>query len=149
MFQDSFSFELSEKIILTTQEGKEEVDFLLVKAPSVSEYRQTNELEQLFLRAYKSSMDFFIKLKDKKTDNVEEAGKIDCNSVLTIIQMSDIDINLFIDKLGKLLINESCMVGGKVTLTSYLFNQVNRNDRNRLLGMYIANFTIPSWMSQS
>jgi hypothetical protein len=146
--KESFTFDLTKKIIYTTGDMKLEAEYLSIKAPAIAQYKLINELEQLFVNCYKNSMEFFMRFQSKDVDK-QENKELDRNTILTIIQMSSTDINIFLTKLRDLLTsNQSCLLDGKEVLTTYLYDQINRIDRNNLLGEYIANFTLPSWMQQ-
>ena len=146
--KESFTFDLTKKIIYTTGDMKLEAEYLSIKAPAIAQYKLINELEQLFVNCYKNSMEFFMRFQSKDVDK-QENKELDRNTILTIIQMSSTDINIFLTKLRDLLTsNQSCLLDGKEVLTTYLYDQINRIDRNNLLREYIANFTLPSWMQQ-
>jgi len=75
-------------------------------------------------------------------------NNIDGKSVCTILMMSKVDINDCQDDFKEILLGNCCFVDKDMPLNEMMYNQISDDDINLLLGEYIANFLIPSWMKQ-
>lgn len=141
-------FEFNLSVPIKHHKGGESVDCskLILRAPSANDRRQTTRLKQLFMRAIQSTQKNFADqqpIKQKK-----EQTKLDGVSVTGLLLMSDIDLMECYDQLKIILLNNCAFIENEKPITEFHFNQLADDDLELLLGEYIANFLIPSWMEK-
>lgn len=143
-YTSEFTFTLSKPIKIAVKGQLEEVNELLLFAPSNKQRREACKLEQGFFRALKS-------MADDKGDVAEAAkddGKtITGDEVLSIIMMSDVDFDEYQEIFKKLLLSGICKVFDETFVPS-MYDLMNHNDTSRLMGEYLANFLLASHLAK-
>ena len=115
---------------------------LILKAPSNRQRRQTAILKQGFFRALKD-------LQDSRQDSSEvsdESGGISGTEVLGVIMMSKVNFADYQDTFRELLLNDIAFLADREKLKSHTYDDMSDEDSEKLMGEYIANFLLSSWM---
>lgn len=86
--------------------------------------------------------------KEERSVSQQEAD-LDGESVIQMLYMADANMEKMHDIFKKLLILQKagvCKMDGEAELTKVSYDGINASDMDRLLGEYLANFMVPSWM---
>jgi hypothetical protein len=65
--------------------------------------------------------------------------------VMTMVYMSDVDINMFMSAVDNLLTNGCALIGGEEPVTSDMLNKME-NDRDKIVGTFLTNFLVGSFL---
>jgi len=141
-----FDFKLDTPINYHKGGSEEECKMLLLRAPSYKNRKTTIKLKQNFMRALKSLEGSDADQK-KKTKQSNE-NPFTAEAIIAALFMSDVDLNDILDDFEILLTHGCCFIPPEVQLIGQHYNQISENDLTRLLGEYIENFLVPSWMTQ-
>jgi hypothetical protein len=114
---------------------------LILKAPSNNRRRQCNDLKQGFFRALKSGADSSGKVETPADASDHETTG---DEIVTILMMSDTDFGAYMEKFREIVTNGACDVVDGVKLTPALFDVLELEDQDTLLGEYLANFLLAS-----
>ena len=138
-----FTFNLSEPIEIAKDGKTEPCDKLLLRAPAFIHRKYSLRIKQSFLRAINN-----LPKTEQKADEVKSADEaITAESIAGLLLMSDIDIIKVFDDFEALLLSKGiCFVSTDKVMTERHYEQLADEDIDLLLGEYIVNFLIPSWM---
>lgn len=117
---------------------------LILKAPSNRQRRQTAKLKQGFFRALNDIQNS----KQDSGESSDNAEEISGEAVLTIIMMSKVDFADYQDVFRELLLNDIAFITDNQKLKSHNYDEISDTDSDKLMGEYIANFLLSSWMSK-
>lgn len=125
---------------------------LLLKAPSNAHRFHLIKLKQGFLKSMLGiSQQFSKKSSGKSQAQAEDSADAALNhkTILTFLLASDIDFYEYLECFKNLLCSEPslCFIDGSVPLNAHTFDQLSEEDSELLLGKYIENFTLSSWMN--
>lgn len=140
MVKDEFEFELSRPIAFAHDGRQEEGKLLVLKAPSQRNAKERTKLQQGFFRAISSIKQDSGEAK-KTGDNVEIKG----SDIVAIMLSSEIDMVAFLEDFRRLITAPGiCLVEGREKLTPALYDVIDPDDIDSLLGEYLGNFILSS-----
>lgn len=145
-FKSEFIFELTQE--LGYQQGGEHLTTktLILKAPSNKVRRQCANLKQGFFRAINSLSKGS---EGSKEDGKEkDEGSIDGKAVLTAIMASDVSLADYQEDFKSMLLGGVCWIVDDIKMTDPIFNEMLDMETERLMGEYITNFLLTSWMEK-
>lgn len=116
---------------------------LILKAPSNKQRRQTAKLKQGFFRAVGDMS----KNNQNDSNSSDDSGEMGGTQVLTMIMMSKVDLGDYQDVFRELLLNDICFLNENEKLKSHTYENLSGEDSEKLMGEYIANFLLSSWMN--
>lgn len=141
--ESSFHF-TSKTAFKYQQDGQNlESNELLLIAPSYKTRKHTNVLKQLFFRAAKS---FGEANKSKKAGNDDDELKAE--DIVLMLNASSIDMNDVYDAFEKVLLSGHCKIEGEIDLRQHHLDTMDIEDVEEILGRYLADFLLASWMSK-
>jgi len=110
-------------------------------------------IKQMFTQALMSGRDMASQqnLDEQKRDaNPNEEVKMDGEVVITLLYMSKVvDIIKMCDLFRKLILSPNiCFLDDKQPITSLLLENLSMEEFDRLMGEYLANFMLPSALTQ-
>lgn len=139
MVKDEFEFELTKPIEYHHSGNLETGRLLILKAPSQRNAKERTKLQQGFFRAITSVQN--TGGDDKKaTDNVEIKG----SDIVAIMLSSSVDMVAFLEDFRRLLTSGVCLIEGRETLTAALYDKLDPDDVDSILGEYLGNFILSS-----
>lgn len=146
MQKTEFEFILDTPISHHKSGDTEDCSTLILRAPSYKNRKVTIRLKQGFMRALKSleGSDNSQAKKNKQDD----VNPFTAEAIIAALFMSDVDLNDILDDFETLLIHGCCFIPPETQLAKHHYSQISPDDVTRLLGEYIENFLIPSWMIQ-
>ena len=148
MHKSEFDFSLSESIVYHSGNSAEcTCDTLVLKAPSNKDRKRIFKVQQMFLQATKSMMrmsEDHVNTPDPSDANAD----LDASMIVSVIMMSSVDFGDFADAVCNLLY-KNCYLDDDTKLNETLFDKISLDDAQRLVGEYVANFLLPSWMQQT
>lgn len=139
-----FNFNLENPIEVHKEGQIEKAYELILKAPSNKQRREAAKLKQGFFRAIKGMADNKGNVEQVEQEN---EGTITGSEVISIIMMSNVDLNDYQESFRELLLNGACFIGEQ-KLTSPLYDKLLDSDTERLMGEYVANFLLASHLSK-
>lgn len=147
-FKKEFEFILNEEIEYQVEGDIKKTNKLLLKAPANINRRETYKLRQDLLKGMREAADFGNEQNQDQNQKLNKSSQddLDASTVLAGLFMSSIDMTEYIETFEQLLLEECCFVDGKVKLTELLLKKISTDDLELLLGEYVANFILPSWM---
>ena len=150
MSKSQIEFTLSNKLTFHNKGEVEVTDLLTLVAPCNKQIHMVSKLKQLFLRALheatKSS-------KEPATEKSSDESDITADQLVMGLYMSTtVEISDVMDVFKKLLISGSCYVGtvtkdSKTELTDALYDKLDYEDTEKMLGEYLLNFLLSSLTS--
>jgi hypothetical protein len=143
MKKTEFKFILNSPITHHKAGDTAECTSLRLVAPSYKNRQYTAQLTQTFMRAMKG-MEGSGQKNKKEQDTKDDPFTRE--NIIAMLLMSDIDICTAYDNLKNVLLHEGCFLENDKQMTKTHFEQLVDEDLQLLLGDYIANFLIPSWM---
>ena len=151
MLKKEFDFVLQDTLIYS-HDGKAGITAkrLLLRAPNTRLLSLASKLSSTVMTALIKAREGF---KDSdNTNKSQDASDIDGASIYMLISGS-VDskrMEEFINTFQELILADNiCLIDGKEPITSDLFNALDSRETLRLLGDYIANFLLPSIMSNT
>ena len=139
-----FEYTLQSNIGIHKDGEKQFCNKIVLKAPNSKQTEQRVMLKQAFMSAMEkssSAKDSASKGKDRTFDISE------CEQIISLIYMnltSKEIIDLF-DAFKDLLIT-GCGKALEMALTAFAIDQIDSEDLDNMMGEFIVNFLIPSWM---
>jgi len=144
-YKSEFTFKLTKPIAY--HDGGNAEAFakeIILKAPSNRQRRQTAKLKQGFFRALGD-----IQNNKQNTDDAEDDQEgITGEAVLTIVMMSKVDFADYQDVFRELLLNDIAFVNDGQKMKSHNYEDMDGDDSDKMMGEYIANFLLSSWMNK-
>lgn len=142
-----FEFTLSEPVTIHKSGQSVPVAKILLKCPNSRQQRDRLIIKNGFLYNKNQSTATATDTEQKANDvidNLTESQKIlgGLFSTKTADEMDEI-LNAF-----KRLLLDGCGTFEGITATDHYLNQIDGDDFDSMLGEYIANFILPSWMKQ-
>ncbi len=144
-----FSFKLSKTLEYMKEGQKGLCKELVMKAPSVNNMRLISKLKQDFFRAVKSLQNDFRNIDTKAKANEEDSGDMDSDQIISILYMSDIDMGEYIEVFKELMMNGLCYLDSTQKMTEALYDNLDCDDLENLLGKYLENFMMSSWLNMT
>ena len=141
LIRDEFEFALSRPITYHHNGQSEEASLLILKAPSYKQDEERTRIQQGFHRAL-TGLNSGGESKDKPV--ATEEVKIGGTDIFAIMLASAVDMVAFKKDFKKLLTSGVCMVEGRESLTSPLYDKIYPEDLDNLMGEYIGNFILSS-----
>jgi hypothetical protein len=141
--------QLSDKISIQKNGEQLYSNKITLKAASAATISKICALKQIVMSAFKkASVDNNAKRVDVADDS--DLKMSDSEQLLTVLYMhaSADDMVCVMDDFCDLLI-AGCGLVEDVVITNYVLNQFLASDLEMLLGEYIVNFMLPSWMRQA
>lgn len=144
---NEFEFELTQAIPFHNGGELAHSKKLLLKAPANIHRINTTKLKQGFMKAIMGMQNKKSSSKVKEAES-NDSG-FDAKVILMLLLASDIDFCEYIDHFKNLICSDPslCLVNGNIALNKHMFDQINPDDCEMLLGKYIENFTLSSWMN--
>lgn len=124
-------------------------DTIILRAPSFNHRRNTIKLKQLFMRAV-NTIQKNVASQDASKQK-QQKTELDGTAVAGLLLMSDIDLMECIEQFKEIILkdNRPCaFIENEKLMTKMHFDQLSDDDLELMLGEYIANFLIPSWMEK-
>jgi hypothetical protein len=150
MIKDEIEFKLVKPILHHKGGESIECKVLILHAPSAANRKYTTRLKQAFMRAINSMNQGKGNEAPSNQDAVDEAKKeLTGVNVCGLLLMSDIDLNECYENLKEILLNGTAFIDKEKIMSKMHFEQLCDEDIELILGEYIANFLIPSWMRQA
>ena len=146
--KDEVEYELKKSISHPKQGDAVAINKIFLHCPSASNRFYTTKLKQAFMRAIQS-------MDKGRSDAPQQAptdaglNEIDGIQVAALLMMSMVDLNDCYDDLKEILIHGGAFLEPGKPLGLMHFEQLCDDDLELILGEYIANFLIPSWMMQA
>ena len=134
------------EVILTSKvayhhggEKKQAVSVLLL-APSYKQIKETVKIKQFFFQAIASMQDAKKELEQDDSPEMEMDGE----AVVSMMFMSDVDMNKVFDEAKKLLTSGVAKIDGVETLNDSMIESLSVDDFEKIVGEYLINFIIAS-----
>jgi hypothetical protein len=144
MIKTEFEFNLTSPVEYHKGGDSIPCHILVLHAPSYKNRKYTTKLKQSFMRAIKD-----MQKTNEPVAAQEQSNDIDGVGVAGLLLMSDVDLNECYEDFKMILLHGGAFVEPDIPMTDLHFNQLMDDDLELLLGEYIANFLIPSWMTQT
>ena len=145
-YKKDFTFELHEPIKYQDENSEKETKMLVLYAPSNKLAAPKAKLRQKILTAFYEMS----KGSDKteSTQSTKEKNKLEPEALLFAIALSEDGIE--IKETFKDLLKDGCLsLDGKFNdITSWHLDQIEDDEFEEMMGEYIINFIIPSWMKR-
>ncbi len=110
------------------------IEWIEKKAEDVAEKKGTSTSEDI--------PDSKTEKEELIEESIDELGEI---IQLGIYAAPGVDIKLMLGQFRKLMVDcKRCSVEGEKDLTSSLFDKIQPSDQDRMMGLYLANFMLPS-----
>lgn len=118
---------------------------LVLHAPPAKHKKYPIKMRKIFSAAMMSLAD------NRKEQEVkpQEESDLDGESVIQMLYMANADIEKMHDLFKELICLKGmnvCLMNDSEPLTEFCYDKIDANDIDRLLGDYLANFMVPSWM---
>lgn len=123
-------------------------DKLIMTAPSVSMMRYAMPLKQGLLSSM-VKLNKQINAEQSKDQGGENQGELTGEAVLSILYMSDLDINKYTETFKDLCAEGAVKLKNGDKMQSHLIDKMSAEDFESLLGEYVANFIIGSLLSRT
>lgn len=134
-------FKLSEPIKVSVGGDFEESDIIILYSPPAKEKKIPLRLRRGFMQAVNSFAD-----QSKSPPKQVEEKEITGSEVEQMLFMTDaIDIEAFMDNFQKLLFVPGVAVMCGQDLRPAEWDRITAEDSQRLMGVYLATFFVPSW----
>lgn len=149
-FKKEFVYKLSKPLGVHKKGEKIFINEVLLKAPSVKLYKYRIVLKQVVLSAIQAQQERMnIKSKDLEVENdnhTDTEGPSQEDGILLMVYgyKRTEEIEYLFDAFKNLLIN-GCGIVDELIFTSAMFEQLDSDDLDGMLGAYIINFIMPSW----
>lgn len=136
--QSEIDFVLSSPIEYTNKGELVETNQIVLYAPT-NDIKQ-DELKSRLRQGFVKSM-FELQQKMKQTEETDAPtdGKMSGDTILMMLYASDIDIVAYKRLFRELIIAGAGKIDG-ITIGSNVYDRINTDDRDRMLGEYIAGF---------
>jgi hypothetical protein len=143
---ENLKFILTEPLTVARKGEQEIVYELSLKGPTAKHRAYLIRLKKLFYNAITT-----VKSSNGGSAEVSDAGNSDegltGSQVMSLMYLSEANVLEFHDLMRELLLSPGTVVcGDGVSLTSHLYDSINLDDLENLLGEYFAGFLAPSLM---
>lgn len=126
--------------------GNEELSYqLTLYAPAGRHRQELVKLKQGFLKSISSLQGSY---NQSNANQSQENQGIGSDEIIMILMMSDVDMNKYFDNFKALLCKNICYVDPNQKLTEYIYDNIDLDDLERLLGEYLSNFLLSSWIQR-
>lgn len=152
----SFEFILSEPIKISVAGNFIDADTIICHSPSAKRKRVASRLRQKFMQAMMSMPEdkrtpeakeaAIAKRKAAKEDNDGNEQEMTGEEIEQMLFMSDIDLDLFQNDFEKLIMTPGVAQIEEKDLNAAHIEKISCEDFERLVGEYLANFFISSWI---
>lgn len=144
---DEVRFELEHPFKYATKGGDQETaQFILLNPPTTRNSKECAALKQAFYRASNS-----IAEETGESAQVEgDAAGPNPIGIITVMAMSTaVDLADTLEVARRLFSSGLAQVDGEVKLTNKLIESMSQDDFEKMLGVYLVNFTLASGMAQA
>jgi hypothetical protein len=153
MLKKEFEFILQDNL-LYSHDGKAGIQAkrLLLRAPSTKLLSLASALSAIVMTAFIKARENFKSDSTTKKETVAKEENVDGAGIYMIMSgsITTEQMQSFVTTFEELILsNGICLIDGKEPLTQDLFNSLDSRETIRLIGDYIANFLLPSTMTQS
>lgn len=138
VINDEFEFKLSKPIEYAHGGNQEKGELLILTAPTQRQAKERTKLQQGFFRAITSVQS---NGEEKKTTDSPE---IKGSDIVAIMLSSPVDMVSFLEDFRRMITSGVCKIEGREVLTSALYDKLDPNDIDALLGEYLGNFILSS-----
>lgn len=148
-YKSEFEYILSEDLDYQNQMGEKKTDKLIFIAPSNNQRSFFIKLRQSIVQAFMAMGAKFQNSNQQESNSKPTDKQLERDDILPILYGSDLDLEKFQETFWSMILDKRCYVGEKVNnifITQDLLNDVGNNDKDKILGEYIVNFILPSWM---
>jgi hypothetical protein len=143
--KESFEFYLNSPVSYH-KAGEEEKSYqLTLYAPKGKHRQELIRLKQGFLKAITSLQNMST---GQARAEAEEQQGIGSQEIVMALMMSDVDMNKYFEDFKALLCKDVCYVDSNQKMTEYIYNNMDLEDLERLLGEYLSNFLLSSWIER-
>lgn len=137
-----YDYELLKKFTYSVKGEQQEAEFVRLIAPSSRHSKECAALKQAFFRAINRS-DAEAGAED--VQDVEITGQ----DVITMIAMAkDVDLPDVMEVAKTLFLNGIAVIDGETRLTKPMLENIAQEDLECMLGEYMANFTLASYLAR-
>lgn len=145
---EEIKFTLSKPVEYTTDSGLKKSKELILKPFNIRDHKSiTIELRQMFFRAING-----INRQSVNSNTNDESAEMTASGILIALNMSEsINVEDFYNKAEELLCSGVVYVEKNIQLTKGMILEIQENDFQDyefLIGEYLANFLITSWMKR-
>lgn len=140
----SFEYDLEVRVKYAHDGTEQEASYILLKAPTANNSRYTAKLKQGFFRAIR---DF----ENTGTEAAQPSSKdsISGDEILGAIMMSkSVDFGQYTEDFKAFMCKGVALLDGKEPFKEKLFEQLTEDDLMSIMGGYLENFLIASWMKK-
>ena len=148
-------FKLETPVAYQCDGGNHQGSLLILKAPSNKVRAHRARLKQAFMQAIAEGEDRGAKdspeVKDPEAqkDVIIEDDEMGGYVLMMLYAAKNINIVEIIEEFKSLLVHgKCCRVEGSVDMTSSIFDSMDADDSDRLMGEYLANFILASFLSK-
>lgn len=147
--QEEFKFQLTKSLNYQDEMGDHNTDELLLKAPVGRHEAYVCKLQQGLMKSVMAAQALAqsnSKLEDKTIDNSEKADpsiEDTAYGFLSGLRAGSQDLMAFKKVFYSLLLDGICLIEGgtkQINITRTLLDKLSLNDKDKLLGEYLANF---------
>jgi len=141
-------FFLDNEIKYASNGESEEAKVLILKAPTNKQRYQRAYLKSLFSEAIKNSAEGEDKPQaQKKEEDIQD--ELDWNAIMMTFYMGGTDMKKLISEFELLITSPGvCLIEGKHAFLKKHFEELDAEDSERLMGTYLQNFILASFLSK-
>jgi hypothetical protein len=124
---------------------------LLLRAPTTKLISLASRLHSLVMSAMFNAREKFSSDKSS-SNNQKQDTEFDGEGLFMFVSgaLSSDQVEKLVDNFNELILSPNiCLIDGKEQLTSYVLENLDAREMQRLIGDYIANFLLPSVTNQS
>jgi hypothetical protein len=145
-----FSFTLKNKVSYHHKGQEIFTDKITLKVLSKKTRHIANGLKQCFFRAMKSMQNSEAAERQSKTLATDKnpIELLDGPAVCMALMMSDIDINIPLGHF-KAILHKCAYLDDEGKFSDISYSEIDPDDVEILMGEYVANFLIPSWVAKA
>ncbi len=145
---EEITFKLTKGVKYGNKGNEVEGTFIKLLPPTAKQLKQCVPLKQAFCRAVAYVED---KVSDEKLDNIKDDGvkkKVDGNSIMSAIYMSDVDMYEVFLHAKELFNSNIALMEGEVKMTKPMLEDMSNDDFENMIGEYMANFIVASLLTE-
>jgi len=149
-FTKDFEFKLSDELTYASQEfGEKKTTKLVLFAPSNSDKKIATKLRYIII----NNMSKQSSVQQSNIDKKADTAKIEKNDLKTFVMafiynLPEDEMERFKELFWDLMYQNKCLIDNKTPINSHLAEKISLDDEDELIGEYIANFILPSWMKR-
>lgn len=142
-----FNFKLSKPIKYADTNIADEVLSVnvVLKCPQGKHRNYLIPLKQKFFRAMMDLSSRDRNVKNESNEDSDDINKMTGQSIMMLLYMSNIDMVEFLDQFKKMLLQGLIYIDN-VPMHSVMFDQIDPDDFEKIVGEYISNFLVSSWL---